>query len=160
VALLTLFDAAVPGRLTTRAAKLRHLRQRIAVAAAGIVRLPRGRRLPALREKAARAIAQVAAGLARAAGRESAIDRATREIAATHLQAMRAYRPKPYDGRITLFLSPKPPIPFGNPALEWKPLASGGLEVVTVAGDQGTIVDEPRVRALVAALRARVTERP
>jgi hypothetical protein len=53
---------------------------------------------------------------------------------------------------VTLFLSPRPPVPNGDLAVEWKPLAAGGLSVCEIGGAQADILDQPRVRVLAAEL--------
>jgi hypothetical protein len=53
---------------------------------------------------------------------------------------------------MTLFLSPRPPVPNGDPAVAWKALAAGGVSVCELGGAQGDILDQPLVRALAAEL--------
>jgi thioesterase domain-containing protein len=98
----------------------------------------------------------MAARTARALGREAPVDRAIRQAEEAHLRALRAYVPQPYAGPVTLFLSPRLPTSYGNPALDWRPLAAGGLSICEIGGAQGDIVNEPRVRALAAELVRRL----
>ena len=68
-------------------------------------------------------------------------------------KAYDAYQVKPYPGRLTLFRATHQPwgvLPDNE--LGWKPYAESGVEVVDVPGFHGTVVVEPCVRFLVAAL--------
>ena len=70
------------------------------------------------------------------------------------------YRPKPYPGRVTLFL------PTGIPNNQFRELRSSwsriitaaSLEVVSVPGGHYSLVEEPHVRVLAAEIRARLDE--
>jgi thioesterase domain-containing protein/acyl carrier protein len=64
-------------------------------------------------------------------------------------EAIRAYRPKPYTGPITLMRTE----PSGGPQdMGWSTWAKGGLEIRMVPGDHYNMIKEPHVRALAAQL--------
>lgn len=64
--------------------------------------------------------------------------------------AMRSYRPGPYPGQVTLFWAAKPRGP--DPLPTWRRLALGGLRVLVVDGDHDTMLQNPQVQSLAAAL--------
>jgi thioesterase domain-containing protein len=156
VALLALLDAAAPGRLATFFGRVRRLRQRIALYVGRLADRPSDVLRATVRERTYRIVTRMAARTARALGREAPVDRAIRQAEEAHLRALRAYVPQPYAGPVTLFLSPRLPTSYGNPALDWRPLAAGGLSICEIGGAQGDIVNEPRVRALAAELVRRL----
>jgi amino acid adenylation domain-containing protein len=58
-----------------------------------------------------------------------------RRLLQTQLQAMAAYRPRPYPGRLVLFRCRRQPLLSSHdPLLGWGPYARGGVEVVHVPG--------------------------
>lgn len=65
--------------------------------------------------------------------------------------AIHAYRPRPYDGRVTLLISEE--FHRREPTLGWDGLVTGGLEVHAVPGDHTTCIRE-HVAALAGTLRA------
>jgi len=152
VALLALLDPGPPGRRVTFFGRVRRLRRQIALDVSKLAGLPSGKLLRAVRRRANRLGTWIAARTARALGREAPIDRAIRRTQEAHLRGLRAYVPRPYAGPVTLFLSPRPPVPNGDLAVEWKPLAAGGLSVCEIGGAQADILGQPRVRALAAEL--------
>jgi amino acid adenylation domain-containing protein len=80
---------------------------------------------------------------------------ADRAAMAARYQAYRAYTPRPYPGRVTLFRARVQPL-FGchRPDLGWGEAARGGVEVHVVPGNHATMLREPGVRALAASLSA------
>jgi amino acid adenylation domain-containing protein len=80
-----------------------------------------------------------------------------RQFYETHYRALKAYEPKPYPGRVTLFRARAQPL-FCSHArdMEWRQLAADGVEVVVVPGGHETVLSEPNVRAVAQALRARL----
>jgi thioesterase domain-containing protein/acyl carrier protein len=83
-----------------------------------------------------------------------------RRVAAAHRGAARAYRPRVYPGPILLlrgrhWLTRH----FVDPEFGWGGLAAGGLTVRLIEGPPGSILQEPRVRALAEALRAQLRDR-
>jgi acyl-CoA synthetase (AMP-forming)/AMP-acid ligase II/thioesterase domain-containing protein len=76
-----------------------------------------------------------------------------RRLLETHCQALRDYVPRQYPGRITLFRArTRPLFRLHGDDLGWRPLAGGGLEVVTIRGNHETLLREPRVADLAASL--------
>jgi thioesterase domain-containing protein len=70
-------------------------------------------------------------------------------------RAYRAYTPRPYPGRVTLFRARVQPLLGGHrPDLGWGELAGGGVEVHVIPGNHVTLLREPGVRALAASLSA------
>jgi thioesterase domain-containing protein len=79
------------------------------------------------------------------------------ELLQTHYQALRAYKPKVYPGRVTLFRARvRPLFRLHGRDLGWSRLVGGGLEVVVVPGNHLTMLTAPRVGALAQALLARL----
>jgi thioesterase domain-containing protein len=71
-----------------------------------------------------------------------------------HDRAYRAYQPRPYPGRITLFWARRQPLfSLQDPVPEYGPLAAGGVEVRVVLGSHRGILQAPQVRALAQQLR-------
>ncbi|RMH21706.1 MAG: amino acid adenylation domain-containing protein, partial [Acidobacteria bacterium] len=71
--------------------------------------------------------------------------------------AVRNYRPRPYGGRVVLLRTE--PAATSDPTLGWHALAGAGIEVEYVPGDHLTLLKEPHVGALAAALGRRLTGR-
>jgi thioesterase domain-containing protein len=77
-----------------------------------------------------------------------------RRFLETHSRALANYKPREYDGPITLIRARTLPLTSLQPHdLGWKKLAKGGLEVRVIAGAHDNILTEPRVRVLAAHLR-------
>lgn len=70
-------------------------------------------------------------------------------IISTYDQAIKDYRPKPYDGMITVF---KAEATTGPDHMGWQALAKGGLEIVIVPGDHYSLIKEPHVRHMTGEL--------
>ncbi len=68
-------------------------------------------------------------------------------------RAMSRYTPAPYPGRAVLLRTAEDQGPGGDPAQGWGELARGGVEVREVPGNHMTLLREPHVRGLAAALR-------
>jgi amino acid adenylation domain-containing protein len=72
----------------------------------------------------------------------------------THAQALERYRPRPYDGAITLIRARTIRLSaWAAPDLGWAGLARGGLDIRMVPGAHDNILAEPRVRVLADQLR-------
>jgi amino acid adenylation domain-containing protein len=79
---------------------------------------------------------------------------ARRRFLEEHDRAYRAYRPRPYPGRITLFSATRRALfSVEDPAGECGPVAAGGVEVRVVPGSHRGILKPPHVRALARQLR-------
>ena len=68
--------------------------------------------------------------------------------------ALRAYVPRVYPGRLTLFRARRQG--FGtqrDPTLGWAPLVAGGIDIREIPGDHGSCCREPDVEGLVEQLR-------
>jgi thioesterase domain-containing protein len=75
-----------------------------------------------------------------------------------HRWLSRSYVPSVYGGRVTVFRASVIPeavgTDFSDPSLGWRPFAAGGVEVLPVPGDHGSLLDEPHVEVLAASLKA------
>ena len=77
------------------------------------------------------------------------VARATEHVVEANFKAFLAYRPKPYAGKVTLFIcSDSSSRSYGDRRLAWSLLAEGGLGVHVVPGDHLSMVEEPQVRVL------------
>jgi amino acid adenylation domain-containing protein len=82
--------------------------------------------------------------------------KAVREACAA---AEQKYRPTVFPGAVTLFrASEKALRGLDNAQNGWQQYAAGGLEIHEVDGDHGNILNEPNVRQLASALRARLDQ--
>ncbi|HEV2855402.1 MAG TPA: amino acid adenylation domain-containing protein [Thermoanaerobaculia bacterium] len=99
--------------------------------------------------------------LARAAGQIPAdfdLARAERYLAVyqANRQALQAWRPGPYPGRVTLFRAEQRP-PEEGPDLDgtlgWSALAAGGVDVIPVPGNHQGLVAQPGVRTVAEGIR-------
>jgi amino acid adenylation domain-containing protein len=66
------------------------------------------------------------------------------------------YKPKPYVGRITVFLSDEEANVSKSLREGWATLAAGDLEMIVVPGDHYTMVEEPHVRVLAKRIKERL----
>ena len=82
---------------------------------------------------------------------------ATAALEVAHLAARRRYLPRPYPGRLILF---RPPLPGrtgdSDPALGWRSVAVGGVDIQEIPGLHVPILSEPRVQILAHRLRLRI----
>jgi thioesterase domain-containing protein len=77
-----------------------------------------------------------------------------RRIWQTHLRALIRYRPQTYPGRLTLFRNPVHLLYSSfDSTFGWNECASGGVNVKIIPGAHETIMEEPGVQTLAAALR-------
>ncbi|HVS52164.1 MAG TPA: amino acid adenylation domain-containing protein [Opitutaceae bacterium] len=82
-----------------------------------------------------------------------------RRLWQTHVQALKEYRPQPYDGKVTLFRTRGHALLCSfDPHYGWSELARGGVALRVMPGGHGSILDEPHVRAVAAALEQCVAE--
>jgi thioesterase domain-containing protein/acyl carrier protein len=73
--------------------------------------------------------------------------------------AEQKYRPSVYSGAVTLFRASEKALRGLDDAQDgWQQYAAGGLEIHEIDGDHGNILNEPKVRQLAAALRARLDQ--
>jgi thioesterase domain-containing protein len=91
----------------------------------------------------------------RAIGRVFRLSRHQRRVAHAFREALRAYRPQPYAGRMVLFRARMQPL-FGSHdrTKGWHALAAGEFEVRTVHGNHLGMLQEPHVVVLAEALAA------
>ena len=150
VALVTLFDTWAPGhgqvipeKLVR--AKLLALRMRLARLYRG---LREGGKLDYLREK-------LAIRLRILLGRTSDdLPPEVLEVQESIEKAIREYRPGVYPGAVTLFRAKRQPPEYAlDRTLGWSAFASRGVEVHTVPGYHGEIVDEPQAAILAEKMR-------
>lgn len=67
-----------------------------------------------------------------------------------NLQALHSYRPRPYDGPITLFAAREIQLPAATRG--WSDLAKGGLTLHEVPGDHDSILEPPHLDHLARIL--------
>jgi thioesterase domain-containing protein/aryl carrier-like protein len=80
--------------------------------------------------------------------------RVRRNILNAGIQAMKNYKPKVYQGPVSLFRAAELPAGFNrDPQMGWAKLAGGGVETHLIPGYFSQIVYEPRVRVLAEKLR-------
>jgi thioesterase domain-containing protein len=85
----------------------------------------------------------------------SACSPASRAAMEGRYRAYRAYTPRPYPGRVTLFRARvQPLLGCHRPDLGWGEMARGGGEVHVVPGNHANMLREPEVQALAASLSA------
>lgn len=78
-----------------------------------------------------------------------------RRLIEAHYQAIKNYRPQPYNGSVTLFRArSRPAFNSQDPEIGWKKIAGDNVEVNEVPGSHEGMFKEPYVRTLAAALKA------
>jgi thioesterase domain-containing protein len=79
------------------------------------------------------------------------------EVARAQLRALASHVPRPFDGRLVLFRARvRPLLSPHDPTLGWREFARGGIEVIPVPGEHGTMFDEPYVGELTRHLARRL----
>jgi thioesterase domain-containing protein len=71
----------------------------------------------------------------------------------TAIRAREKYSPRAYPGRITLFRASRQPSGLDDPTLGWGRVAEGGVDILEVPGTHVSIMAEPALTALAAAIR-------
>jgi aspartate racemase len=71
----------------------------------------------------------------------------------TAIRAREKYSPRAYPGRITLFRASRQPSGLDDPTLGWGRVAGGGVDILEVPGTHVSIMAEPALTALAAAIR-------
>jgi thioesterase domain-containing protein len=90
-------------------------------------------------------IVMVGAGAAQA--------KAIYEVFQANVNAVLAYRPLPYEGRLTVLRASSQATPMhAHPTLGWGHWATGTIVVLDVPGDHATLFREPAIRALTRTL--------
>jgi thioesterase domain-containing protein/acyl carrier protein len=75
-------------------------------------------------------------------------------VITSHYQAMNAYQPAPYPGRVTLFRAKSRPLLNTNdPEVVWRVLAPGKVEVIEIPGSHEGMFKNPNVICLAQQLR-------
>jgi thioesterase domain-containing protein len=69
------------------------------------------------------------------------------------MQLLRRYKPRPYPGRITLFLASWSIIRFSQMRWQWRRIAGDGLEIGSIPGDHDSFVRGIHAPALAEQLR-------
>ncbi len=76
-----------------------------------------------------------------------------RDVPGTTAEAFALYAPKPFPGRVTLFLAEDETATYScDPSADWRGLALADVRVHVVPGDHDAILAEPRVRELARLL--------
>jgi amino acid adenylation domain-containing protein len=150
VALLALFDT--PARSSARTWTLR---QRLR-GHAGILRSLRPREaltylLTRGRKRGRKELALLARRALNRLGPR--LPRVLQAVELANQQASRAYEPRVYSGRVTLFRARTQSAGWTDPQLGWADFARGGLEVHVVPGDHTTMLEEPHVQDLAGLLQ-------
>ncbi len=80
-----------------------------------------------------------------------------RRIIENNFQARKAYKPRPYPGRVTLLCARCGPL-LRPPKRDrgWGKVALGGLEILTLRANHTNIMEEPRVQELANLIRQRL----
>jgi thioesterase domain-containing protein/acyl carrier protein len=69
-------------------------------------------------------------------------------------KALKAYQPRPYPGKVTLFRATRQPYGLtSDRTLGWGPHVTGELEIIDMPGYHASMISEPRVRLLAEKLR-------
>ncbi len=77
----------------------------------------------------------------------------TGDVPHTTAEAFARYAPKPFPGRVTLYLAEDETNTYScHPSADWRGLALEGVDVHLVPGDHDAILAEPRVRELARLL--------
>jgi thioesterase domain-containing protein len=76
------------------------------------------------------------------------------DIFLANMRALRAYTPKRYPGRITLFRPDTGAVNGGDPTLGWEDLAEGDVHVHFVHGDHDSMLRGPHIESLARTFRA------
>ena len=77
------------------------------------------------------------------------------EVFQANLNAVLAFRPRPYAGPVTLFRASTAATPMHrDPLLGWGHWTTGEVDVLEVEGDHVTLFREPAIRSLAATLEA------
>ena len=70
---------------------------------------------------------------------------------------LKAYQPKPIDGRLTVFRSASEPAGlFLDPKLGWGGMAADGVDLIVVPGDHFTVFKEPGASIMAKAIEAAI----
>jgi amino acid adenylation domain-containing protein len=157
VALLALFDSSLhPRHMVSRAAWLRFQAARVALHVRQVVheRRPRAYVIDHTRGLRRRVRDWYGARLHDGGAQDAEfVPAAYADVWEAARKAYHDYTPRPYRGRVTLFraLTREPGCPK-DPAPDWRHWAAGGVEVIDVPGGHSTLLAEPHVRTLAAAL--------
>ena len=104
-------------------------------------------------ERARRAVQDVYALARIPDGQSETLDH-LRRVTLAHDQALQAYRPLPYDGKVLLFRALTPPdwpgVLFDDPTNGFGSIVRGAVEVIPVPGTHQVILDPPWVDTLAA----------
>jgi thioesterase domain-containing protein/acyl carrier protein len=78
-----------------------------------------------------------------------------RKLVVSHFEALKAYDPKPYAGKVTLFRAIRRPLlNSSDPEQVWQYLTPGRVKVVNVPGSHEGMFKEPHVQQLAKQLKA------
>jgi thioesterase domain-containing protein/acyl carrier protein len=81
------------------------------------------------------------------------------QVLAAHDEAMAAYRPRPFGGRVTLFrVKTMSLFRSHDPTMGWADVAGGGVDIRMVPGAHYNILEQPHVAGLAEQLRACLAE--
>lgn len=82
------------------------------------------------------------------------------EVFKSHIQAAHIYRPQPYAGKVTLFLSSEDEVAVDseNSTGGWGKLANKGVEIHRVPGNHYTMMSKPHVQVLAEQLQVCLEE--
>jgi hypothetical protein len=69
------------------------------------------------------------------------------------LKVTQNYKPKPYSGKVNLFLAAQSPVRYSDALWSWHRMAPNGLDVHTIPGSYIGILKEPQVQKLASQLK-------
>lgn len=87
---------------------------------------------------------------------EDATERALLRLRLELTSALKAYRPKPYDGPVTVVSSGELRRVYREPTLGWAEIFTGPIETIEMSGTHHSIIRDPLVRELAALLAERL----
>jgi thioesterase domain-containing protein/acyl carrier protein len=153
VALLAMFNTPLPASLEGWPLNQLYLRNRVRHELKTLRALPASEKFAIIAEKAAK-LRMLALGSLKTRLLRPQTQRSL-SISDINIAAAKAYRPQPYGGRITLFLTEEMPTFYSiHPKDGWMALAAAGVEVHSVAGDNTSLFTTLYVRSVAEKLRA------
>ena len=152
VAVLALVETFVPSYLTRIRRKLSQLAERIDAELSALPSLGSRAMLNHLGRKWTRVLARIRQPI-------EPHEQTTAAMEVAHLSAHTRYLPRTYPGGLVLF---RPPLPArhrdSDPALGWRSVAVGGVDIEEIPGGHVPILSEPRVQILAQRLRLRIQD--
>jgi thioesterase domain-containing protein len=162
VALLDSYAPSAPGQAATRSEAVRNLAASLPYWLRDLTQLERKQIWARVRRR--RRAAQHGAAALTAAdylGEDNlaALPPRHRAFIDAHWQALAAYQPQPYAGRVTLFRAQAQALSrAADPHKGWSALAQGGVDLREFPGSHRTLLSEPYAAGLASVLQAKLDE--